>query len=170
MTEEAYQQYLAEAGNWLQQSRIRMAELLVRRHQKGRGHLKILELGAGLGGSLPMLTECGEVDAIEIHPEAATRLRDSGMVRNLYTEAVPFDVPHKYDAIVALDVVEHLEDDTAALSWIHDHLVDGGILISTVPAYQFRAFGAALETGAVTPLRECGEVAAKIRALWGMAG
>ena len=58
-------------------------------------------------------------------------------------------------------IVRGLVQPRRNLEILHDGLIKRGLA---------HPFGAALETGAVTPLRECDEVAAKIRALWGMAG
>ena len=57
-------------------------------------------------------------------------------------------------------IVRGLIQPRRNLEILHDGLIKRGL------AYPF---GAALKTGAVTPLRECDEAAAKIRALWGMA-
>jgi hypothetical protein len=36
-----------------------------------------------------------------------------------------------------MDVLEHIEDDAGAVDWIFDHLIEGGVFIGTVPAYQW---------------------------------
>jgi SAM-dependent methyltransferase len=47
-------------------------------------------------------------------------------------------VPQKhYDLIGAFDVVEHVEDDRAALASIAERLKPGGKLVLTVPAHQW---------------------------------
>lgn len=42
----------------------------------------------------------------------------------------------KYDLAFALDIVEHIKDDSVAIRNIYNSLVDGGIAIFTVPALQ----------------------------------
>ena len=44
---------------------------------------------------------------------------------------------HELDTIVTLDVLEHLEDDRAALSRYHEILQPGGALLIKVPAHMF---------------------------------
>ena len=34
-------------------------------------------------------------------------------------------------------MIEHIQNDKAAVDWIYDHLKDGGLVIATVPAYQW---------------------------------
>jgi 2-polyprenyl-3-methyl-5-hydroxy-6-metoxy-1,4-benzoquinol methylase len=45
--------------------------------------------------------------------------------------------PESFDVILALDVVEHIEDDREAIAQMHTLLKPGGILIVMVPAYMF---------------------------------
>ena len=52
-------------------------------------------------------------------------------------EPIPFDLEETYDVVVAMDVVEHIEDDREALNWMADRLEPGGVLFTTVPAYQW---------------------------------
>ena len=46
-----------------------------------------------------------------------------------------------FDAVLALDVIEHVEDDVAFLQTLRAHVSDSGVLLVTVPAYQ-RLFSA----------------------------
>lgn len=45
------------------------------------------------------------------------------------------ELTDKYDVILALDVLEHLEDDRVILRYLQNNLKDGGIAIITVPAH-----------------------------------
>jgi SAM-dependent methyltransferase len=98
---------------------------------------RILEIGCGTGHNIPMLQAFGEVDAIEIDPPA----RDMASVRlgkpvgGSPLPALP-DVPRAYyDLIAVLDVVEHIEDDVAALKAMATCLKPGGKILITVPAH-----------------------------------
>ena len=44
------------------------------------------------------------------------------------------DAQERYDNVVALDVIEHIEDDAAAVRAMRDALAPGGTLLITVPA------------------------------------
>lgn len=50
-----------------------------------------------------------------------------------YTDASPTE---PFDIVLALDVVEHVEDDAGFVHELADHLEPGGRLIVTVPAHQ----------------------------------
>ena len=100
---------------------------------------RILEIGCGTGHNLPMLARFGEVEAIEIDP-AARRIASERLGRPVGDAPLP-ELPgverSAYDLIAVLDVVEHIEDDVAALAAMRDRLAPGGKLLITVPAFQW---------------------------------
>ncbi|RKI32995.1 class I SAM-dependent methyltransferase, partial [Corallococcus sp. AB049A] len=100
-------------------------------------HARILEIGCGTGHNLPMLSQFGEVEAIEIDP-AARAIASERLGRAVGTAPLPIlpDVPRgSYDLIAVLDVVEHIENDVAALKAMRDCLAPGGKILITVPAH-----------------------------------
>jgi len=100
---------------------------------------RILEIGCGTGHNIPMLQAFGEVDAIEIDPAARdlAAVRLGKPVSGSPLPALP-DVPRgAYDLIAVLDVVEHIEDDVAALKAMATCLKPGGKILITVPAHQW---------------------------------
>ncbi|WP_437277674.1 class I SAM-dependent methyltransferase [Sorangium sp. So ce375] len=135
METTAYQQYSEESGDWLKTGRARLLSHLVRAFGPGERPLELLEIGAGVGQNLGVLTEFGVVDAIEVSPLGQEAIARTGAARTLYSTSVPFELDRRYDVICALDVIEHIEDDRAALRWVHDHLRPGGVFVATVPAY-----------------------------------
>ena len=60
----------------------------------------------------------------------------SGSHRSSRTAAIPF-ARNSFDLIAALDVLEHVEDDTAALRALGEWLSERGVLLTTVPAFQW---------------------------------
>ncbi len=100
---------------------------------------RILEIGCGTGHNLPMLARFGEVDAIEIDPAARTiaSKRLGKPVGAAPLPALPGVPKGHYDLIAVLDVVEHIEDDVAALSAMRERLAPGGKILIAVPAHQW---------------------------------
>lgn len=100
---------------------------------------KILEIGCGTGHNLPMLGVFGEVDAIEIDP-AAREIASTRLGKPVGSSPLP-DLtgvePGSYDLVAVLDVVEHIEDDVAALQAMARVLRPGGKILITVPAHQW---------------------------------
>jgi SAM-dependent methyltransferase len=100
---------------------------------------RILEIGCGTGHNLAMLGTFGTVDAIEI--DAGSRaLAEARLGRPVGAAPLP-DLPGvargAYDLVAVLDVVEHIEDDVAALKAMADLLTPGGKILIAVPAHQW---------------------------------
>ena len=98
---------------------------------------RVLEIGCGTGHNLPMLAEFGEVDAIEIDP-AARAIAGERLGKAVGDAPLPIlpGVPRgAYDLIAVLDVVEHIENDVAALKAMAACLAPGGKILITVPAH-----------------------------------
>lgn len=100
---------------------------------------RILEIGCGTGHNLPMLARFGEVEAIEIDP-AAREIASERLGRPVGAAPLPAlpDVPRgAFDLVAVLDVVEHIEDDVAALQAMKALLRPGGKVLIAVPAHQW---------------------------------
>lgn len=100
---------------------------------------RILEIGCGTGHNLPMLARFGSVEAIEIDP-VARGIASERLGKPVSAAPLP-ELPGiergAYDLIAVLDVVEHIEDDVAALKAMRDCLKTGGKILITVPAHQW---------------------------------
>ncbi|MFW2850501.1 class I SAM-dependent methyltransferase [Sphingomonas sp. TX0543] len=123
---------------WYRARRDILADFITREGRLPR-QAKILEIGCGTGHNLPMLAQFGEVDAIEIDP-AARAIASQRLGRDVGEAPLPVlpGVPKAhYDLIAVLDVVEHIEDDVAALRAMRERLAPGGRILITVPAHQW---------------------------------
>ena len=85
-----------------------------------------------------MLGEFGQVDALELDEEARA-IAEGGLGRKVMRAPLPElkGVPEQhYDLIGAFDVIEHIDDDHAAVASIATRLKPGGKLVITVPAHR----------------------------------
>jgi SAM-dependent methyltransferase len=129
-----------EDAHWWFRGRRDICRDALERHLPARRPLRLLDVGCGTGGNLPMLQQFGEVEGLELDPGAVARSRARlGDASRVHQGALPDGIPraHPYDAVTALDVLEHLEDPEAALAAIARALVPGGVLLCTVPAFMF---------------------------------
>lgn len=100
---------------------------------------RILEIGCGTGHNLPMLAAFGTMDAIEIDP-AAREIASERLGKPVSASplpALPGIERGAYDLIAVLDVIEHIEDDVAALKAMASCLKPGGKILITVPAHEW---------------------------------
>ena len=120
---------------WYRARRDILHDLLV--HAELPKDARILEIGCGTGHNLPMLGQFGTVEAIEIDP-AARAIASERLGRAAGDAPLP-TLPGveraAYDLVAVLDVVEHIEDDVAALRAIGDTLKPSGRVLATVPAH-----------------------------------
>ncbi|WP_092131112.1 bifunctional 2-polyprenyl-6-hydroxyphenol methylase/3-demethylubiquinol 3-O-methyltransferase UbiG [Polaromonas sp. YR568] len=102
-------------------------------------HPTILDIGCGSGLMLGALEQIGETSGMDMSDDAINFSREifSGLVKKgMLPDAVPY--PDKYFSLVtALDVIEHVEDDRAALSAIYAKMAPNGRGVITVPAFMF---------------------------------
>ncbi len=96
----------------------------------------LLDCGAGTGRfAEEMAAEC-RVLVLDDHEESLRRLRERfspEQVLKVSATGIPLR-DAAVDAITALDVLEHIEDDRGAVREMHRVLKPGGVLVATVPA------------------------------------
>ena len=140
MERVVYQQ-MAELDerHWWYCARRKIIADLIRRETQLPTDAHILEIGCGTGHNLAMLSGFGHVDGLELDEEARS-LSEKRLGRKVMSSPLPelAEVSDRhYHLIGAFDVIEHIEDDRAALASIARKLRPGGKFILTVPAHQW---------------------------------
>ena len=106
---------------------------------------RCLEVGAGRGNNTALLFErvrapdwvCVEPDA-ELRRELRARLDRQGLAEVRVEAALPEQSsPERFDTILYIDVLEHIEDDRGELRRAAELLAPGGHLIVVAPAHAF---------------------------------
>lgn len=139
MEETAYRQFveLEESHFWFQ-GRRRIFTALLDRECPGRTDATIVDVGCGAGGMLALLSRYGEVTGVDTSPELVDFCHGRGFHRVQLASAYDLPVPSgSVDLITLLDTIEHVPDDGRALRECHRALTPGGLLLASVPAYQF---------------------------------
>lgn len=109
---------------------------------------RILEAGCGNGANLAMLSRFGSVTGFEPDRVDLERAQQRGIGRIIHgaLPALPSDLlsPEDtraasagFDVILALDVIEHVDEDVASLRSLLASLAPTGCLIITVPGHQW---------------------------------
>ncbi len=104
----------------------------------GPGRPRLLDIGCGTGYLLAQLGALTEAVGLDLADEALAfcRARQLNRLVRGRAEALPF-ADGSFDIVTALDILEHLDDDLAALGEWWRVLRPGGHLVLFVPAYEF---------------------------------
>lgn len=107
---------------------------------------KILEIGSGIGNiSKFIVNQRGDIVLSDIRKNYVDKLKskfENAEVIQLNLVDPDFENKYKnsletFDFIFALNVIEHIENDSLAIKNIHKLLKKGGIVFILVPAYKF---------------------------------
>ena len=99
----------------------------------------ILDAGCGSGGNLPMLSTFGDVFAMEQNEQALTWAKERHIGKVEYGE-LPNHIPFpniNFDLVTLFDVLEHIDDDAAAMQALSERMNPGAVICITVPAHQW---------------------------------
>ena len=126
-----------EKTYWWHIGRLRVIQGYVQR-AKNKKKFTILNIGCGTGGTIDMLESFGETENVDISDEAIKFMRKHGYKR--ITKVNDIKLPFKaktYDMVGAFDVLEHIDKHVEALKEWKRVIKDDGVIIITVPAYQW---------------------------------
>jgi SAM-dependent methyltransferase len=97
----------------------------------------ILDLGCGTGGMLAQFQGIGDSIGLDSATEAEASCRKRGLPFVLgWGPSLPFR-EGSFGTVTLLDVIEHIPDERGVLAEALRVLRPGGLLVVTVPAYQF---------------------------------
>ena len=136
MERKVYEQMAQlDSSHWWFTARRRILDGIIERIVRPPAEARILELGAGTGHNLAMLSRFGSVEASELDP-IARELASERLGRPVVEAALPdlsMFPASSYDLIALLDVLEHVPDDKGSLEAIRELLKPGAALLLTVP-------------------------------------
>ena len=129
-----------EEANWWYLGRRDLVLKMAARFDNGLSGkpLRILDAGCGTGMILKYLQILGDVYGLDISKDALIFSRNRGLPSLICGSAdkLPFK-DELFDLVLALDVIEHIDEDLSAVRELNRVLKPGGRLILTVPAFQF---------------------------------
>ncbi len=99
---------------------------------------RVLDLGCGPGNLLDVLAAHGQVFGSDYSADALRFCVGRGYRRLFRADFHGLPVrDDSFDLVTCCDVLEHLDDDRRALRELWRVLKPGGLLVATVPAFQF---------------------------------
>ncbi|MEW6746845.1 MAG: class I SAM-dependent methyltransferase [Planctomycetota bacterium] len=135
-TQEFDKMFEIEETNWWYRGRRRLVAAHVERLYRERGPLKILDIACATGMSFRFLSRYGEIRGVDISAETIRLCGKRGITSIVRSDAMalPFREA-SFDLVLALDALEHFEDDRLALREMHRVLRRDGVALVTVPAF-----------------------------------
>lgn len=129
---------IAEDSHWWFASRTRALNAVMRPLLPQKPDFRLLDIGCGAGNMIHHLSKYGKVKGLEIDTRPVQKARQRGYDVDQFdaTQPMPFD-NGTFDAVTALDVIEHNQDDMAILADSYRILKPGGYIIITVPAFMW---------------------------------
>ncbi|MCF3650845.1 class I SAM-dependent methyltransferase [Synoicihabitans lomoniglobus] len=125
-----------ETRHWFYVGKRQIARWAIERFEGDIADGALLDCGAGTGIFAQELSASRRVKVMDDHDESLTVLRqrfpDNAVVEGSCT-AIPLSDASE-TCVTLLDVLEHVEDDRAAVKEFHRVLKPGGLLVITVPA------------------------------------
>ena len=130
--------YDLEDEYWWFVARRKLVQEIVTGELEDRSGARLLDVGCGTGSNLAAMGESSNSFGIDMSTEALTYCRRRGIegVVHSRVETLPFP-DESFEVITALDMLEHTDDDLAALAELRRVLEPDALLLITVPAYGF---------------------------------
>jgi SAM-dependent methyltransferase len=102
-----------------------------------RKSVRVCDIGCGCGATAKALSREYHVCGFDASDDAIRFCKDRGVAVNKgeLPDLIPFS-ENTFDVVLLLDVLEHIDNDVAAVKSAVSLLKAGGIMICTVPAYQ----------------------------------
>ena len=123
---------------WFRGRRRVLLDLLRNATALTPGLPRILDYGCGTGGNTSFYAAVGPVVGIELDAAAIRLAHARGAAQYCRSHGTQLPFPDGvFDAVVASDVLEHIEDDMAAAAEIARVMRPGSVAIISVPAHQW---------------------------------
>jgi len=97
----------------------------------------VLDFGCGTGKLMQCMSDFETVIGIDASEISLEYCRKRGLKTVMKDEDFFRENRAQFNVVTLLDVLEHVPDEAAVLGRIHHMLTDDGLLLVTVPAYQF---------------------------------
>ena len=137
-SEEYVRLEAVEVQHWFYAGKRRIVFDWLRRLEVLKPSRLLVDCGAGTGRFVKEASQSCTAIAVDDHEESleiATRQLGADSVRRGSCTSLPF-ADATADMVTALDVIEHIESDGAAVAEMVRILKPGGVMVITVPAFQ----------------------------------
>jgi 2-polyprenyl-3-methyl-5-hydroxy-6-metoxy-1,4-benzoquinol methylase len=125
-----------EKEHWWFAARREIIYSTLKNFNSKNNQMKILDFGSGSGTNIKMLCQFGKVDVFETNSKMRDYLKKK-FKRKKNVTILNSVKKNSYDLILAADVIEHIKNDKKVLKEFFSYLKKGGVILITVPAFEF---------------------------------
>ena len=127
-----------QEGWWWTVGRRALVTSLWSRYGKDKEPAAIVDIGCGAGTMVEELARFGVAYGLDVSNTALGYCHGRGLdsVTLGDASALPYQ-DERFDLVTSIDVLEHVDDDVSALRETYRVCRKGGMLIATVPAFNF---------------------------------
>lgn len=140
MEKDLYQEMFdLEMKHWWFRARRRIISSVIDSRLNAGDSPRFLDIGCGTGAMLKELESMGKVVGLDVSEDALSFAASRTGARLIKGE-VPgdlYDIDEKFDLVLMLDLLEHVDNDLDVLSAASTLLRDNGMILITVPAFQW---------------------------------
>ena len=140
MDKQFYRKFFeVQKKHWWFVSKKKIVLDFIDRYVSTNDNHKILDIGCGSGLMLNALEQIGDTYGMDMSDDAINFSKEifRGTVKKgMLPDNIPYDEEY-FSLVVALDVIEHVNDDRASLTAIRSHIAVGGQAVISVPACMF---------------------------------
>lgn len=133
-----YENPAVDAEHWWYVGRRKLFAQVIRDLALATSEVQVLDAGTSTGPNLGLLRDLGfqDIHAVDLSPTAVELCRRNGFAQVRLGDIckLPYD-DESFDLALATDVLEHVDDDEAALRELFRVLKPGGTALITVPAF-----------------------------------
>jgi ubiquinone/menaquinone biosynthesis C-methylase UbiE len=131
-----YQAGVSKSFFWFR-AKDRLIDVLLSK-LKSKKRMNILNVGAGTGDDLAIISKYGDTYVMDIDSNALDLIPQELIVDKKVCDICSISYPDNFfDIVVAFGVLEHIEDDVQAVKEIYRVLKPSGNFVFYVPAFNF---------------------------------
>ncbi len=139
MEEQLYRKFFeVETSHWWFVARQEIVHHIVRTQTSLTHGANVLDVGCGTGAVLASFSKDFNAFGTDTSPLAIEYCKQRRIEKAFVCSLDTFPFPNlRFDLILLLDVIEHIDDDQGIVNQAARLLKPGGYLLITVPAYEF---------------------------------